>query len=563
MTNRCYQVLEEYDPKKHNVKLRPSVLKCITLLKKGDTFEPKNLIVENADYLASKNAKSKLVASKHVVDNTLKIAKELGIIKEPESIGLSFEDFCQLDTVQYFSEQLKGTKTKYLKSVSYDSSTKRNYLYRTWEFNNWLHGKTFEFKQTKHLTETQFEIVTEKITIEGLEHFLELFKRSFNSDSDFIRVIKRFLNDEMNRKCSVGYMKMKRNAILSYFEKNECELKFKYDPRINHQDFSEESSNATLSLTDLYAMITSGGITTKEKAVILCKFHRGLDNSTFCDRFNFQAWDQLVEYFGTENYDNWDISKCPVPIRLTRIKTNYTHVGYLDVDAIQALQKWFKVRFSKTGENMKSNQPIFIGRFNQPIRVQWLTSLIPRLAENAGIQKKINNSNLTVKNEKTSHELRDLLKSTLIVNGVASYVCELAIGHKVGDSYEKQDKLYPDKSRAEFMKASEHINIFSNYTNYLKEGNELKEKEKQVKELEAKLSKFVDLESRFDEKMRLIESRIDSKMIDIRTVEEHAKEDELEIRRIEKEKGIIYNMTTDQARFKHDELVGKLEKNKK
>ncbi|MBT6646042.1 MAG: hypothetical protein HOB51_00775, partial [Thaumarchaeota archaeon] len=41
-------------------------------------------------------------------------------------------------------------------------------------------------------------------------------------------------------------------------------------------------------------------------------------------------------------------------------------------------------------------------------------------------------------------------------------VCELAIGHKIGDSYEKQDKLYPDKSRQEYMKASSKINIFSN-----------------------------------------------------------------------------------------------------
>ena len=491
LPNRTYQVLEEYNPKKHHVKLKPSQLKCIALLKKGDTFEPKNMIVDHADYLATKSAKSKLTASKHVVAETLRIAKELGIVQTFETTVMPFEEFCQLDSIQYFGEQLKGTKTKFLKSVNYDSSTKRNYLYRTWEFNEWLHGKTFEFKQTKHLTETTFETITEKITLDGIEHFLELFKRSFNSDSDFIRVIKRFLNDEMNRKCSVGYMKMKRNAILSYFEKNECELKFKYDPRINHQDFSEESSNATLSLTDLFNMLTSGGASTIDKAVVLCKFHRGLDNSTFCDRFNFQAWDQLVGYFGTENYDNWDLKLCPVPIRLTRIKTNYTHVGYLDVDAIQALQKYLKVRFDKTGENMKPLQPIFIGRKNQAIRVQWLTRLIPKLAENAGIQKKIHNSNLTTKNEKTSHELRDLLKSTLIVNGVASYVCELAIGHKVGDSYEKQDKLYPNKSREEFMKASEHINIFSNYTSYLKIGSDVSKYKQRIEDNQLVLTELV------------------------------------------------------------------------
>ena len=482
LPSKTYQVLEEYNPKKHHVKLRPSWIKCIELLKKGDTFEPMTMIIENADYFSSPDAKSKIVASKHVVSNTLRIARELGIIKEVESDIISFENFCELESIKYMSEQLRDAKTKYLKSSGYDSSTKRNYLYRCWEFNAWLHGKTFDFKQTKHLTETTFEIITEKITLDGIEHLLNLYKRSFNSDSDFIRVIKRFLNDEVNRKCSVGYMKLKRVSILAYFEKNECDLKFKYDPHINHQDYSEESSNATLSLTDLYDMITSGNASTLDKAVVLCKFHRGLDNSTFCDRFNFQAWDQLVEYFGTEHYEKWDLKQCPVPIRLTRIKTNYTHIGYLDVDAIQALQKYLKVRYEKTGRVMQSLEPLFIGRYNQPIRVQWLTLLIPKLAENAGIQKKLHNSEMTTRNEKTSHELRDLLKSTLIVNGVASYVCELAIGHKVGDSYEKQGKLYPNKAREEFMKASAQINIFSNYTNYLKEGIQLKElKEKMQK----------------------------------------------------------------------------------
>ncbi|KER05357.1 integrase protein [Marine Group I thaumarchaeote SCGC AAA799-E16] len=166
---------------------------------------------------------------------------------------------------------------------------------------------------------------------------------------------------------------------------------------------------------------------------------------------------------------------------------------------------------------MKSLEPIFIGRKNQPIRPQWLTDLIPKLAYNAGIQKKIRNSNITVKNEKTSHELRDLLKSTLIIEGVASYVCELAIGHKVGDSYEKQDKLYPNKSREEFMKASSKINIFSNYTNYLKEGSQLKEKIKQVEVLENRIEDnqkvvkdlIVDKQNESDKKTELSQMIVD------------------------------------------------------
>lgn len=229
-------------------------------------------------------------------------------------------------------------------------------------------------------------------------------------------------------------------------------------------------------------MLTSGKASILDKVVVLCKFHRGLDNTTFADRFNFEVYEQLVEYFGTDNYESWDLKLCHVPITLTRTKTNYKHRGYLDVDAIQAIQNYLNFRYAQTGRKMQLGKPLFLNKLLEPITISWISDLIPKLARNAGIQKKMNGSELISKNEKTSHELRDLLKSTLIVNGVAPYVCELAIGHKVGDSYEKQDLLYPNKSREEFMKASEQINIFSNCTNYLKEGTKIKELEEKNKQ---------------------------------------------------------------------------------
>ena len=41
LTNIHYEVLEEYNPEIHLVKLKPSQLKCIALLKKGDKFQLK------------------------------------------------------------------------------------------------------------------------------------------------------------------------------------------------------------------------------------------------------------------------------------------------------------------------------------------------------------------------------------------------------------------------------------------------------------------------------------------------------------------------------------------
>jgi hypothetical protein len=66
------------------------------------------------------------------------------------------------------------------------------------------------------------------------------------------------------------------------------------------------------------------------------------------------------------------------------------------------------------------------------------------------------------------HEMRDLLKSTLIDSGVRYDLADHFIGHKFKDSYEKQDVLYPDTLRAEYSKASSRINIFSNFANYVK-----------------------------------------------------------------------------------------------
>ena len=327
-----------------------------------------------------------------------------------------------------------------------------------------------------------------QVTLDGLEHFLQLYQDSMNSDSDFVRVIKRFLNDEVNAKCSVGYMKLKHVAIMSFFEKNECDLRFKYDPSHKHDDFKEESSASVLTLDDLGEMLRTGKATALDYAVVLSKFQRGLDNSTLVDRFNYQAFEQLSKYFGTEIFEKWDLSQCPVPIRLTRVKTNYTHTGYLDYDSINAIQKYLKVRYEKTGKPLEFGEPMFINARGDPINQLWVIHLVPKLARNSGIQKKVKNSNITQRNEKTSHELRDLLKSTLIVEGVADYVCELAIGHKIADSYEKMDKLYPKKSRIEYAKASRKLNIVSKMKSSISDDYDIT-----ISELRAKVSEITDL----------------------------------------------------------------------
>jgi len=100
------------------------------------------------------------------------------------------------------------------------------------------------------------------------------------------------------------------SVILSYFKKDEFPIIFDWDPRNMFEDgYGEEENNEPLmSLHDVMEMLTTGKPSITQKAVVLCKFHRGLDNSTFVDRFNYEAWGQ-IEYFGTDEYNTWNLVK--------------------------------------------------------------------------------------------------------------------------------------------------------------------------------------------------------------------------------------------------------------
>ncbi len=90
-------------------------------------------------------------------------------------------------------------------------------------------------------------------------------------------------------------------AIMSYFDKNDHQLTIKFNANAKY-DNHELQQTTELSLEDLMKMLTIGKPSVAEKTMYLCKFHRGLDSSTFADRFNFEAYDQIIKHFGIENH---------------------------------------------------------------------------------------------------------------------------------------------------------------------------------------------------------------------------------------------------------------------
>jgi len=477
-----FQVLEDFDPNKnYQTKVQKRFQKCMSLFDKGDIISQVEFAKKHQDELGIR-VKGNETNALWISRRSFEIGQKIGIIQEVQKNPISFKEFCDFETVAYFAKQLRGVKYKNLKPTKKVHSTKEQYLYRLYEFNNWLHGKTFEFSKIRYVDENTFRKEKSQIKLDNVEQFLKLFQESMNTDSEYIKVIKRYLMDDIHGNVSSGYMLSKKHAIIGYFEKNDSPILFHYNPSVVYNDEKEDEEIAKLSLEDLLNMLTSGKASILDRAVVLCKFHRGLDNSTFADRFNFSAWQQLTKWFGTEVFEKWDLEKCPAPITLTRMKTGYRHRGFLDRDAIVSLQRYLKIRYEKTGKPMEKGEPMFLNEKNNPISEDFVQRLIPRLAKNAGIQRKFM-VNSKVRREKTSHELRDLLKSTLIACDVRQYVCDLAIGHMIKDSYEKQDELYPDKTRAEYMKASKKINIFSNISQYLRGDSEKQVLLQQIEEM--------------------------------------------------------------------------------
>ena len=487
---KIIQIVSKYDPdKKYNVQIKRQASKILSELEKGKEYRLQDL-VEKYNGVITK--RKHLGTTRNIFKQVMKIGKEIGVITEVITEPISFQNFCKMDSVSYFRKQLSQTKYKNqeAKTKHTGGGTRRSYSLHLWHFNNWLHGKSIIIQKVVSVGENLQRIENHKVDLETVEDLLHAYQES-NNGVGFERFIKEYLMDEKeHRGKSKGYMGNIISSIKSYFVKNESKIEINFNVNVAHDEVSESITEkiAILSLDELIELLTTGKPSIVEKAVVLCKLHAGVDNSTFADRLNFEAYPQLIKWFGTDNYENWDLTKCPVMINLTRIKVGFPHVSCLDMDAIKSMQKALEWRYKKTGEQMKVGQAIFLNTKLKPITDRWISDLIPKLAVRSGIQKTYD-TKINKKNEKTSHELRDLLKSTLRSCGVSAYASNHLIGHTPRDSYEKESILYPEKIREEFIKASKMLNLFTGFTNYVKHGDQA---EKKLKEIRTDMEKIRD-----------------------------------------------------------------------
>lgn len=397
-----------------------------------------------------------------VVSRGLAAVAKTGALDRVED-GHIPDEFLSLRTVSFWLGQLRGSARTNVGGSG--NTTRSSYARHLWRFNRWLTSGTHEIHVARYRAGRRrcsggctvaggSTMRVSQVAFESVEDLIELLARPLAVRSDVAVIVKRYLMDTTHRGKRASTMTSTRNAILSYFKRNEQGLKVAFDPA---STYDTTETIQTLTLGDVREMLTAGGPTIMEKAVMLCKLHRGLDVSTLIDRFNFEAWGQMARYFGSKDHHTWDLDRCPVPITLTRLKTGYTHLGFLERDAVAAVREYLDWRRSRTGRGMSGDVPLFLSNALKPIGSGWVTNAFSRLAWGSGVQQKTGKNSWRV----DSHEMRSLLKSTLIECGCRMDVADHVIGHKPKDTYEKQFVLYGETVRAEYAKAARLLNIFS------------------------------------------------------------------------------------------------------
>ncbi len=394
------------------------------------------------------------VKSQSKLDHAVQTAVKIGMIKPKNAEPTIPKLFEELNSISYWQKQLRGSMFKNLDSKS-GTTTRKTYLQMVWHFNKWLLQNEFQLKKTIFIDSETFKQEIKSTKFKNIEELLLLLSEPFPPRVEIIKIIKSYLLDEMHVTKSKSYMIVISSAIKSYFEKNEYLLDIKY--KCNTEQPEDLQS---MSLSNVMTLLTNGKPSILEKTVFMCKFHRWLDASTLVDRFNYEAWEQITKWFGSNNPDSWDLEKCPVPIKLVRVKTNFPHVGFLDRDAVESIQKYIKHKIKKHPD-ANLGVPLFVNKFGRPISLGWIFEKFARIAENAGLRIPTGRKGQYAID---SHEFRDLLKSTLIDSGCRMDVADHVIGHKPKDSYEKQTKLYPETLRKEYSKASKRLNIFTKFT---------------------------------------------------------------------------------------------------
>ncbi len=361
----------------------------------------------------------------------------------------------RFESVKFWIAQLNSPGAK---NIRIRRGTRQSYAAALGTFDEWLRGRKFPVTRDGAGGGGDGKAGNAEASFSDVGEMLRFCQNSIHG----ARAAKRVVREYLAHLASAGYSKstatVRCSAIKSYFAVHDVPV----DVKVGKFRYAQDNGNPELSLSDFYKMVYSGSMGPMMRAITLVKFQAGLDSSTLADRFNFEAYPQIVRHFGVEDYDSWDLDKCPVPIKLTRLKTGMPYTTFIDRDAVSQLRDYLRWKESRHGKH-DGTGPLFVTRRGTPVSPIWISVRFSKAASDAGVQKKFSRGYYRVR----AHEVRDLLKSTLVAAGCAQYAADHVLGHAPKDSYEKQATLYPEALRREYSKASGYLNVFTSFERYL------------------------------------------------------------------------------------------------
>ncbi len=132
-----YEVIEAFDPKKeypiHIQKRHREILKKITNV--GDVFTPGQFYKKHIELMKSNNRSE--ISAQSILSTTMKIGTQIKILKRKPTDATVPDWFKKLETVDYWSRQLRGSKMKNVK-IGNRGTVRSLYVQHLWNFNKWL-----------------------------------------------------------------------------------------------------------------------------------------------------------------------------------------------------------------------------------------------------------------------------------------------------------------------------------------------------------------------------------------------------------------------------------------
>ena len=389
---------------------------------------------------------------KRHVTNSITCACSIGVL-----VGVSLtKRLMELDSIRFWITQFNDTGHKNTKSTS---GTKPSYLNAISKFNKWLENRSVQIYDSKSHDETDNSTGDDSKSFANIEDLMEWCRNHDFNANTLIRIVRKFLTDPQTTSLSASTNSITRSAIKSYFGVHNIVLNLSKTRNKRSENISNDSS---MTPGAFYRMLQNSNSGIMLRTVILIKFQSVMDSATLADRFNYDGYRQIVEYFGTENHSLWNLDLCPIPINLIRVKTNVRHITFLDRDAIAQLQEYLAWKKDKYGKQ-DITKPLFVTKRHLPINRLWISRGFSTMATHVGIQKKVSRNVFKMR----AHKVRHLLKSTLLACGCKQYVVDHILGLAPNDTYERQIALYPEKLRTEYSKASRIINIITRVENSL------------------------------------------------------------------------------------------------